>query len=333
MTRPKAPLNTLTSALEAADNLCEDAFVTLDHAAGTEGLVAHSEIERRLFGERSAVFFRHFIPWRMRMVALLADSYRRYFKLALAHLDQTGGYSDDWSRTQLQPFINAALEWMRDWYILACDGENQRMRILASVQAIPGQTVTTAIPTSDSPFPPPTAWRAPAWLFGVSLALFGIGMMKTERVPNRESGERLGSGHTRLILKGAKRVFLWDLEVALQRVRNEETAAAGAIPAATVAGQAEDPTKQKGSKSLLKGIEGLGPKKIDLSQYINNLTEKQHLAFSLKYEYELRLAEIASRMEVDRKTAYEHIEAARRKIEQTRSSEKRKAHQAENQGE
>jgi DNA-directed RNA polymerase specialized sigma24 family protein len=71
---------------------------------------------------------------------------------------------------------------------------------------------------------------------------------------------------------------------------------------------------------------GLGPKKTDLSHYTDRLTEKQRQAFSLKYEYELGLAEIASRMGLDRKTAYEHIEAAKRKIDQARSSEKRKAH-------
>jgi DNA-directed RNA polymerase specialized sigma24 family protein len=66
-------------------------------------------------------------------------------------------------------------------------------------------------------------------------------------------------------------------------------------------------------------------RKADLSRYMHNLTEKQRLAFSLKYEYQLGLAEIASRMGLDRKTAYEHIEAANRKIKQAYSGEKRKA--------
>ena len=71
---------------------------------------------------------------------------------------------------------------------------------------------------------------------------------------------------------------------------------------------------------------GSGDRKADFSQYMHNLTEKQQLAFSLKFEYELGLAEIASRMGLDRKTAYEHIEAAKRRIDQTRSNEKSKAH-------
>ncbi len=55
------------------------------------------------------------------------------------------------------------------------------------------------------------------------------------------------------------------------------------------------------------------------------VTEKQQLAFSLKFEYALGLAEIATRMGLDRKTAYEHIEAAKRKMDQARSNEKSKA--------
>jgi predicted DNA-binding protein YlxM (UPF0122 family) len=58
------------------------------------------------------------------------------------------------------------------------------------------------------------------------------------------------------------------------------------------------------------------------------LTEKQHMAFSLKFEYGLGLAEIASRMGLDRKTAYEHIKSAGRKIDQGLSSDKRKARRA-----
>jgi predicted DNA-binding protein (UPF0251 family) len=54
------------------------------------------------------------------------------------------------------------------------------------------------------------------------------------------------------------------------------------------------------------------------------------MAFSLKHEYELGLAEIASRMKIDRKTAYEHLEAARTKIDQGTSNERFKARRAKN---
>ncbi len=77
----------------------------------------------------------------------------------------------------------------------------------------------------------------------------------------------------------------------------------------------------KRPKHWLKGTEGL-VKKADLSQYMQGLTEKQQLAFSLKCEYGLGPVEIASRMGIDRSTMYEHIEAANRKIDQVRSNEK-----------
>jgi len=83
----------------------------------------------------------------------------------------------------------------------------------------------------------------------------------------------------------------------------------------------------KKPKHWLKGNQGLA-RKADLSQYMHNLTEKQQMAFSLKFEYELGLAEIASRMGLDRKTAYEHIEAAVRKVDQVRSAGRRKANRA-----
>jgi len=77
----------------------------------------------------------------------------------------------------------------------------------------------------------------------------------------------------------------------------------------------------KKPKHWLKGTQGL-TRKADLSQYKQGLTERQELAFSLKWEYGLKLAEIASRMGIDRKTAYEHIEAAKKKMEETISNEK-----------
>lgn len=83
-------------------------------------------------------------------------------------------------------------------------------------------------------------------------------------------------------------------------------------------------TTQSGPKKLkhwLKGTQGL-TRKADLSQYKQGLTERQELAFSLKWEYGLGLTEIASRMGIDRKTAHEHIEAAKKKMEEALSNEK-----------
>lgn len=153
----------------------------------------------------------------------------------------------------------------------------------------------------------------------------GVGPLKTEHVPKTDSEQKLGAAHTRLLLKGARRVFLWTLEAAIERVRNEEIAAAGVISARGVGGgQTREPKKPK---YWLKGVQGL-VRKADLSKYKHGLTEKQELAFSLKYEYEVRPAELAARMGIDRRTASEHIEAADRKIEQLRSNEKGHASRA-----
>jgi DNA-directed RNA polymerase specialized sigma24 family protein len=76
-------------------------------------------------------------------------------------------------------------------------------------------------------------------------------------------------------------------------------------------------------KHWLKGTQGL-TRKADLSRYLHGLTEKQQLAASLKWEYGLGLSEIASRMGISRKTTIEHIDAARRKIDQATSNEKHK---------
>lgn len=242
----------LISALEAVANLCEEAFVELDHSSGLYAISAHSEIKRTSTDQKSATFYRFLIPLRTAMIALLADSYRRYFKLALAHPSQTGGDPAMWAWTQLRPAVHAALEWMFDWYVFACDGESRRMRHIATFQFEPGKTVSTPVPNSFAPFPPVTTWRAPAWLFQVSLVLVGIGVVKTDRVPSKESVERLGPGHTRLILKGAKRVFLWNLGEVVERVRNEEIAAAGAVRSETTHAPARQPNKRRGWEQRLK---------------------------------------------------------------------------------
>ena len=105
-------------------------------------------------------------------------------------------------------------------------------------------------------------------------------------------------------------------------MRNEEIAAAGAIPAWTV-GEQQGKGSSKTLKHWLKGVEGL-KRKADLSRYMDNLTEKQRLAFSLKHEYGLGPTEIAARMGIDRKTLREHLDLANKKIEEDRSFERRR---------
>jgi len=291
-------------------------------------LGAHDEIERIPTSQnKAAPFFRHFLPLRNALVALLAGSYRSYFKVALAHPREVGRDPDKWAWAQLQPLIATVLEWIRNWHILACDGANQSQPFpVGTFEAVPGQTVSVPLPLTAPLFPPPESWRAPAWLFQIG-SFVGIGPLKDKHVPRTDSEEKLSTAHTRLLLKGARRVFLWELGAAIKTVRNEEIAAAGAIPGEREGGQSAEAKKQK---HWSKGTKGLVQKKADLSRYMQGLTEKQQLAASLNWEYGLGLTEIASRMGIDRKTAAGHIDAATRKIPQVLSSEKRKGQRAKN---
>ena len=326
--RRGTPHSNLTPALEAIGNLLLQDLNEIFSSGGMTGLVAHAEIEVAPINQKRSAFYRHFVPLRTNLVSLLAGSYRRYVKLALAHPREAGGDPHQWAWGQLQPVVGAALEWIRDWYILACDGENQYLQHVGSTEFLPGQTVSLSIPTTAPPFPPSETWRSPAWLFAISLAVVGVGPLKDKHVPATDSEERLDEAHTRLLLKGARRMFLWELRAASETVRNEEIASAGAIPTQAIGGgQSGEPKKPK---HWLKGFEGLGPKVSDLSQYMHLLTDKQQMAFSLKYEYELGPTEIASRMGIDRKTVSEHLDAADKKIKQAYSSERRKAIRAKN---
>lgn len=244
--RRGTPDNSLTPALEAIGNLARQELSEIFHCGQMAGLSAHSEIELAPTNQKSAAFYRHFLPLRQDLVSVLAGGYRRYFKLALAHPRQTGRDPHQWVWAQFQPAVGAALEWIRDWYMLACDGENQYVRRMGSTEVLPGQTVSLSIPSTAPPFPPPKSWCGRAWLFHVSLALFGVGLLKTEHVPATNSEEKLSAAHTRLLIKGARRVFLRELGAAIETVRNEEIAATGAISAETVKGQTRGPNKRKG---------------------------------------------------------------------------------------
>jgi hypothetical protein len=320
------PPTNLSPALEAINNLTSRELEEIFHRGQMDAMVAQAEIEIAPINRKPAIFFRYLALSRNNLVSQLANSYRLYFKVALAHPREAGTQPQQWAWNYLQPAVGSTMGWIRDWYILACDGENQSVQHLGQIPFVPGQTVSLPISLAVSPMPPET-WRAPAWLFEVAPTLGFIRPLKTKHVPPLDSEEKLGTAHTRLLLKLARRVFLWALETAIEKVLNEETAASGAIPAQIIGGgQSEKPKKPK---HWLKGIEGL-TRKADLSQYKRGLTGRQELAFSLKYEYQIGAAEIAARMGIDRKTAHEHIEAANRKIKQLHSNEKHKANRAKN---
>src|SRR5437660_3657513 len=162
--------HTFTPALQAVANLALQDLNRIFLGGHMSAMSAHDEIEVAPVNRKPSVFYRHLAPLRKDFVSLLADSYRRYFKLALAHPRQTGRDPDHWASDQLQPDVGSVLEWIHNWYILACDGENQYVRHMGTTPLVPGQTVSLSIPTIIPPFPPPTSWRAPAWLFEISLA-------------------------------------------------------------------------------------------------------------------------------------------------------------------
>jgi len=251
----KAKINVvLMSAMEAVANLCEDEFSKLNSRSEMQALAVSSQVKHGNIDSKSAVFYRSFFPLRGDMVTLLADTYRQYFKLALAHAGETGQDANLWAWIQLQPAIHAAIEWIGDWYVLACDGENRKLVILDNIPVGPGQTTVTREIDISKLYSAPSAspWRAPAWLFGVSLPYFGIGVLKTNRMPDKASAERLGPSHTRLLLKGAKRVFLWELQKAIHKVTNQEIAAAGTVRTEAAHAQARRPNKRKGWEKRLK---------------------------------------------------------------------------------
>lgn len=314
------PPNRVVVALDALSDLTLKRLRDAVADGESAGVVAHGEIQVRPVSQKSSAFYRYLGPLQSRLIEILADSYRGYFKIALANPQESGNEPEQWAWSLLHPFVVETIDWIRDWYTLACDGENRYVRPVASTAFVPGQTVSLDVPLTMPPSPLPEAWRAPAWLFNVSP--FTITWMKTKHVPATDTEDKLGAAHTRLLLKGARRLFLGALATAIDNVRNEEAAAAGAIPVETL-----KTNETARPKRAFKGIEGLGQKHADLSRYMHNLTEKQQLAFSLKYEYELGLTEIASRMGLDRKTAYEHIDAAKRKVEQTFSADKRQGNQ------
>ncbi len=241
------PLSHLTQALEAIGNLTLQGMNEIFSSGRMAALHANDEIKRTpVPRNKTGPFYRHFLLLQNSIVILLADIYRRYFKVALANPRQVGRDPEKWAWTQLRPAIGTVLEWIRDWYILACDGENQYVRPVVSGEAVPGQTVSVSIPLTTSPFPPLESWRAPAWLFQISNAYVGIGFIKMKHQPANDSEDKLGAAPTRLLLKGARKVFLRELRAAIETVRNEELAAAGAIPTQAVSGEKRRPNKRQG---------------------------------------------------------------------------------------
>lgn len=318
---------TFKARLDAIEKLTLDGLDGIFDQGQMSALAAYTQICTLPISMKGYPFYRQLVPMRSEIVKVLAENYRRYLKLALANLYDTGDDPDKWAWEQLQPAVQAALERLHDWIVLACDGENQYVRKSASMPIAMGETVSIPIRLAVPLSPPREAWRAPAWLFEVSDALVGVGAIESDQRPNTNSEEKLSEALTLAVLEGAMRVFLRELKTGINTVRNEEIAAPGAIPGKVVGEQLGVSNDQKGTNQP-RGFEGLGPKNLDLSRYAHVLTEKQQLAYSLRLEYGLPLAETASRMGIDRKTAYEHIEAAKKRINEAYSAQRRNARRA-----
>lgn len=88
-------------------------------------------------------------------------------------------------------------------------------------------------------------------------------------------------------------------------------------------------TEPKERRTVRKMV-ALPAKKIDLSNYIDNasLTDRQKEVFSLSCEYGIPVAGIARRLGLHRKTIYEYLAVANKKIEQQHNYDFRKKRQA-----
>jgi hypothetical protein len=312
------------SALDAIRNLYQRDFDDTLSAGQFAAMAAHHEIRATPTNQKTAPFYRRFLPWRERLVSVLVDKYRRCFKLALAHPRRVEGNAHKWAQEQLERALEASTKGILEWYVLACDGANEHVQPVGTIEFAANETSGMSLLAGPSPGLS-TSWHAPAWLFEVSLESVGIGPQNPNHLPKTDSAEHLSDEHTHLLLEGAHRVFIRELEFAIERAQDEEMAAAGAIPEgrSTLGGQ-----NRKSATPHSKGVEGLGRKYADYSRYMPSLTDKQWLAFSLRMEYSLGVTEIAYRMGLDRATVYEHLERANKNIDQSRSNEKRKASRA-----
>jgi hypothetical protein len=238
--------NRLSPALTATGNLWNQEFTSLKNSGNLTALATDREIEHAPHSGKSIVFYRNLVLVRNSSVAVLAETYRRCVKLAFANPQEIALDPAEWAWSQVHPAVFVTIEWLRDWYILACDGENQHVRRSDTIEVVPGQIVSLSIPLTVSPDPSPRTWRAPAWVFQVFPALTGIGLLKQRHLPANGSEEKLGEAHSRLLLCGARRVFLRELAFAIERVRNEETSAIGAIPSDLMRSKVREPINRKG---------------------------------------------------------------------------------------
>jgi hypothetical protein len=147
------PRDTLTPALEAIRNLLLPELQEFFSGSMSTAMSANDQIKLRPVAQKTSCFYGHYVPLRQAVVSLLTVSYRRYFKLALAHEHQIGLDPDAWAWYQMQRPVRDALEWIGDWFVLACEGTNQYVQPLGQIEALPGQTSSLSIPLTVTPYP------------------------------------------------------------------------------------------------------------------------------------------------------------------------------------
>jgi len=126
--RDRTPNRSFKLAMEAIGNLWREGFAEFNSSGIMVALSAHTEIERTPVSQKTGPFYRHFLPLHNDMVTLLTETYRRYFKLALAHPRQTRCDPDKWARGQLQPAADAALEWIDEEELVELTPKSVRVR-------------------------------------------------------------------------------------------------------------------------------------------------------------------------------------------------------------
>jgi DNA-binding CsgD family transcriptional regulator len=101
---------------------------------------------------------------------------------------------------------------------------------------------------------------------------------------------------------------------------------------ADAAGKPKPPSRnERAHPATPKGFDGLCDKKMDLaSKYFDSagLSQRQYDCLSMKFEYEVPVAEIARRLDLNRKTVQEHIDAGKKRLnhdEEWRLRAKRRA--------
>jgi hypothetical protein len=129
--RKNTPHKNLTPALEAIGNLALRDLNDIFHSGQMVAMIANGEIELAPINRKSGIFYRHFVPLRNNLISLLANNYRRYFKVALAHRREAGASPEQWAWSHLQSAVGLTLEWVRYRRSLRID----RSRLNAPMQA------------------------------------------------------------------------------------------------------------------------------------------------------------------------------------------------------